>query len=227
MGAGWDLEYRTAPAIRYTGVVLAGGQSRRLGRDKRFLELEGRPLIAWVLERLAPLVDELLIVASDPTPLGTLGVPVVTDRFPGQGVLAGVHAGLAAAQGEWAFVVAADMPWLNPALLQAMSRLGGADEDAVVPRWRGELEPLHALYRPAVCAPAAEAALQRGERRVIAFYPAVRVRIMEESAVACWDPAGQSFSNINTAADWENALRRQFSSSNEIFLPEEPGQEQS
>lgn len=227
MNTGWETTCRAAPVIRYTGVVLAGGQSRRLGRDKRFLELHGRPLIAWVLERLAPLVEELLIVAPDPAPLVALGVPVVADRFPGQGVLAGVHAGLAAARGEWAFVVAADMPWLNPALLRAMSQLGGADEDAVVPRWRGELEPLHALYRPAVCAPAAEAALQRGERRVIAFYPAVRVRIMEEAAVAGWDPAGQSFSNINTADDWENALRRQSSSADAIFLPGKPRPEQS
>jgi molybdopterin-guanine dinucleotide biosynthesis protein A len=133
---------------------------------------------------------------------------IITDRYPGMGVLAGVHAGLAAARGEWAFVVAADMPLLNPDLLRAMAAAACEDCDIVVPRWRGNLEPLHALYRPAACAPAAEAALLRGQRRIIAFYDAVRVCAFEAAEVARYAPEGASFFNVNTPEDWAAARRR-------------------
>ena len=107
--------------LKFSGIILAGGTSRRLGQDKRFLSINGQPLIDRVLQRLRPLVGELLIVSREPEHFTDLGARVVVDRYPGMGVLAGVHAGLAAAQGDWAFVVAADLPFLNPALLRALA----------------------------------------------------------------------------------------------------------
>lgn len=195
--------------ITYSGVVLAGGSARRMGSDKRFLLLDGKPLMRRVLDCLRPLVAELIVATREPTLFADLPAQIVTDAYPGMGVLAGVHAGLAAARGEWAIVVAGDLPFLNPALLQAMMGLAQtAAADVIVPQWQGELEPLHALYRPAVCAPAAAAALQRNQRRIIAFYPDVRVHIMPQDEVAQYDPEGHSFFNINTPEDWELALRR-------------------
>lgn len=191
-----------------SGIILAGGASNRMGVDKRFLHIRDKPLILWVLEHLRPLVDEVIIAALEPARFDGLGARIVTDVYPGQGVLAGVHAGLAAARGEWAFVVAGDMPLLNPSLLQAMAHLAQESEaDIIVPQWQGGLEPLHALYRPSVCAPAAEAALQAGKRRIVAFYPDVRVHIMPQADVAQWDPEGHSFFNVNTPEDWERAMR--------------------
>ena len=80
-----------------TGIVLAGGASRRMGRDKAFLDLDGRPLIEVVIERIAQVCAEVLVVAGDARPYAGLGVPVVEDRFRGVGVLGGLHAGLEAA----------------------------------------------------------------------------------------------------------------------------------
>ncbi len=192
----------------WSGIVLAGGSSSRMGMDKRFLKVHAQPLIVWVIERLRALVDEVIVATRDPALFDGIEARVVTDVYPGRGVLAGLHAGLAAAQGEWAVIVAGDMPLLNRALLRAMMRLAqDSAADIVVPQWRGELEPLHALYRPSVCIPAAEAALQAGKRRLIAFYPDVRVHIIPQDEIARWDPEGHSFFNVNTPEDWSLAVR--------------------
>ncbi|MBN1920761.1 MAG: molybdenum cofactor guanylyltransferase [Anaerolineae bacterium] len=194
--------------MNFSGVVLAGGGGTRMGADKRFLPLGDRPLLSWTVERLRPLMDEMVLVTLDVTPFTDWNVRAVTDHFPGQGVLAGIHAGLATAYGTWALVVGGDMPLLNPALMIAMLRLTTTtDVDIIVPEWRGELEPLHALYRTATCAPAAEAALRGGKRRIVAFYPQVRVQVFPHAEIARWDPEGLSFFNVNTPDDWATARR--------------------
>jgi molybdopterin-guanine dinucleotide biosynthesis protein A len=105
-----------------TGLILAGGKSRRMGgRNKAFLELDGRPLIEIVIERMQSVCGEVVIVAGDPGPYAGLGVPVIEDRFRGVGVLGGMHAGLEAASHELALVVGCDMPFLNPGLLRAFA----------------------------------------------------------------------------------------------------------
>ena len=195
--------------MMWSGIVLAGGSSTRMGMDKRFMTIHAQPLVVWVIERLRALVDEVIVAALDPTMLDGLAARVVTDVYPGQGVLAGLHAGLTAARSAWAIAVAGDMPLLNPALLRAMMRLAeDSAADIVVPEWRGNLEPLHALYRPSVCAPAAEAALQAGKRRIVAFYSDMRVHIIPQDEIARWDPEGRTFFNVNTPEDWTLALQQ-------------------
>jgi molybdopterin-guanine dinucleotide biosynthesis protein A len=185
-----------------------------MGRDKRFLPIGGTFLLDWVLGRLRPLVAEVIVVTQDPAPLNGLDARVVTDRFPGMGVLAGVQAGLAAARHPWALVVAGDMPLLNRDLLRAMivrAKPASCDDalcDAIIPRWRSMLEPLHALYRTRTCAPAAEAALRRGDHRIVAFYPDIEICEMEKEVIQRWDPEGASFFNVNTPEDWATALSR-------------------
>ena len=193
--------------MHYSGIILAGGESQRMGQDKRFLPINGKPLIVWTVEQLRSLVEEIILVTLEPELLyrmcpqlvATPDVRVVADRYPGLGVLAGLQAGLAEAQGDWAFVVAGDMPMLNIALLYAMATLTRMERvDIIVPRWHGELETLHALYRPAFCASAAEAVLLQGRRRIISFYSTVRVRVVDEDDVARVDPEVNSFFNVNT-----------------------------
>ncbi len=191
------------PNLPLSGVVLAGGRSARLGRDKALLELEGRTLVARTLDALAQLTDDLVVVTSLAPRLFPPPARVITDRYVGAGVLAGVHAGLLAARGELAIVVACDMPFLNLDLLRHMVTLAH-ETDAVVPRWT-DVEPLHAIYRPAACLGPIERALARGERRIISFYHEVRVRYVERAEIARFDPQGLSFFNVNTAEDWERA----------------------
>jgi len=184
-----------------TGLVLAGGASRRLGRDKAFLELDGRPLIEIVVERMAQVCAEVLIVARDSQPYAGLGVRVAEDCYRGVGVLGGLHAGLEAATHELALAVGCDMPFLNPDLLRAFIAWSEGFDVAVLRR--GEhVEPLHAAYRR-TCLPALEAAIRAGERRIISFFPHVRVRYVTPAEVSALDPDLRSFRNVNTPEEWE------------------------
>jgi len=186
-----------------TGLILAGGASRRMGRNKAFLELGGRPLIEIVLERLAQVCAEVLIVAGDTAPYSGLGVPTVRDRFTGAGVLGGLHAGLEAASCELAIAVGCDMPFLNPDLLRAFVEWS-VGFDVVLLRREEEVEPLHATYRRTCLLPIEEA-IRAGRQRIISFFDRVRVRYLMPEEVIPLDPELRSFFNVNTPEEWERA----------------------
>ena len=174
-----------------------------MGRNKAFLELDGRSLIEIVIERMASVCAEVLIVAGDARPYATLGVPVIEDRFRGVGVLGGLHAGLKAASHDLVLAVACDMPFLNPDLLRAFTRLAEGFDVAVL-RQGENVEPLHAAYRRA-CLPAIETAIRAHRRRIISFFPHVRVRYVTVEDVAPFDPELRSFRNVNTPQELEAA----------------------
>ena len=188
-----------------TGIVLAGGASRRMGRNKAFLQLDGQTLIEIVIGRMAQVCAEVLIVAGDAQLYTGLGIPVIEDRFRGAGALGGLHAGLKVASHELALVVGCDMPFLNPNLLQAFVRWAEGF-DVVVLR-HGEqqyVEPLHGAYRR-TCLPAVETALHAERRRSISFFPQVRVRYVTPEDIAPFDLELRSFRNINTPEEWAAA----------------------
>jgi molybdopterin-guanine dinucleotide biosynthesis protein A len=186
-----------------TGLVLAGGASRRMGRDKAFLELGGRPLIQIVIERMLNVCAEVLVVSADSERYAGLGVPVVEDRFPGVGVLGGLHAGLGAAASDLSLVVGCDMPFLNPDLLRAFA-VWAEGYDVALLRQDGQVEPLHAAYRR-TCLPAMEAVIHAGRRRIVSFFHRVNVRYVSVQEVVPMDPQLASFRNVNTPDDWEKA----------------------
>jgi len=186
-----------------TAAVLAGGASRRMGRDKAFLRLDGEFLIEVVLDHVAQVCDEVLIVGGDPRLYGQFGPPVVADRYPGVGVLAGLHAALEVATYGCILAVGCDMPFLKPDLLRAF--VGWAEGyDVVILRQGRQVEPLHAVYRRA-CLPAIERAIRAGERRIVSFFSSVRVRYVSEEEVVPFDPRLTSFRNVNTPEEWRAA----------------------
>ena len=189
--------------MRLAGVILAGGKSRRMGRDKSLLMLQGETLVARTVRTLAQLSDDLILVTNTPDQFTGLSVTLTGDVIPGGGALSGIHAGLVAARSEWALVVACDMPFLNLDLLRYMAGLTPGHA-AVVPRWQGELETLHTLYSRQ-CLPAIEPILRRGGGRIIEFYERVNVRYVKPSEIARFDPQGLSFYNINSPEDWTRA----------------------
>jgi len=186
--------------VPVTGVVLAGGASRRIGRNKAFLELAGRPLIAHVLDRMAEVCQEVLIVANDVSLYADLGVRVVPDVFPGVGVLGGLHAGLRAARHDLILAVGCDMPFLNPALLRAFA-VWAKGYDVVALRQGEQVETLHAAYRRTCLGPMEEA-IRSGQRRIISFFPQVRVRYVAPEDIFPLDPDLRSFRNVNTPEEW-------------------------
>lgn len=191
-----------------SGIVLAGGRSRRLGRDKALETIGGQVLIRRVIDRLSQVTDGVSVVVADHTQAETLPLDnrqqVVLDRYPGGGSLGGIFSGLQAASQDWGVVVACDMPFLNLNLIRRMLELReGAD--AVVPVLAGRVEPTHAVYSK-VCLPFMEQLLQANDLKVSLFFDKVRVVYLPEADMAALDPDGLSFFNVNSPADLERAL---------------------
>ncbi len=186
-----------------SGAILAGGKSRRMGRDKSRLALGGETLVARTSRVIGALSDDVLIVTNTPEDYSELGTRLVRDAIPGGGALSGIHAALLAARHALVLVVACDMPFLNPDLLRYLAGLA-AGYDVVVPRWRGESEPLHAIYARS-CLPAIEPLLEQGGGRIVELYARVRTRHVEPEEIACFDPEGLSFFNVNSPEDWARA----------------------
>ncbi len=201
-------------------MVLAGGQSRRMGEDKAWVEIGGRPLIGRVLDVVTTLSDDVMVVGAHGRRYAALGVRLVEDAFPGQGSLIGIYSGLRAARHQRALCVACDMPFLNPHLLAHMIELSSG-YDAVIPyldpeppvpgtEWDAArthlLHPLCAVYSR-TCLPAIERALQDGDLRAIAFFDRVRVRYLTLPEVERFDPEHRSFLNVNTPDEVQAARR--------------------
>jgi len=191
-----------------SGVILAGGQSRRLGRDKAVEPVGGQPLIRRVIESVSPISSEIVVVVADRArgealPLAE-GHRVALDIYPGKGSLGGIFSGLTAVQQEWGLVVACDMPFLNLELLRYMMSLR-EDVDAVVPVLEGRPEPTHALYSRA-CLPYIEERLKADDLKIARFFDEVRVKYVPEEAISRFDPDYLSFFNINSQSDLDKAL---------------------
>lgn len=191
-----------------TGIIIAGGQSRRLGYDKRQLRLwgaHGPTLLEQTVATLAPLCAEVVVVLNDPEAWRHLPVRLVPDCVRDAGALGGLAAGLAAITTPRALVVAADMPFLQPTLLQALVDLPCAAQ-VLIPRApttmhnRAGLEPLHAIY-DGTCLPTLRAALDRGERRLVTALSSLTRCVVETATWMRYDPQGRAFFNLNTPAD--------------------------
>ncbi len=181
-------------------VIQAGGRSSRMGRDKGLVELAGKPLIEWVIGRIHDLGDETIITTNAPADYAYLGLRMAIDAEPGAGALPGLLTALQAARGEFALVVACDMPFLNHELLAHQIAIA-PNADVVVPQWDDRYQTMHTVYRRDACLAAVSAALERGEKRMISFYGDLRVHAVPATTVARFDPEGHTFFNVNTPED--------------------------
>jgi molybdenum cofactor guanylyltransferase len=190
--------------VSCTGVILAGGGATRFGgAPKGLAQVGNMRIVDRVAAALRDSTDALLMIANSPDASTWLrDVPTHPDVRPGTGALGGLHAALAHA-GAPILLVAWDMPFVPSALLRALRTRGEAGADAVLPESDGSrrgVEPLCAWYAPS-CLPAIEAALDAGERRVVAFHDAVRVERLPLAEVAALGDPARMFSNVNTPDD--------------------------
>ena len=188
-----------------TGVLLAGGKSRRMGEDKRYLVVGEETLIERGLSVLRSIFQEVLVViAQDSPPLG-VDAKVVRDLVPECGSLGGLYTGLMQAATPWIFVVACDMPFLDQAVIaQFTSRRAAAD--IVMAKLGTRLHPMHALYGKQ-CLPVLEQMIQARQLKIqeLVSYSSLRVQYVTEVDLLTIDPAGHSFQNVNTPQDLEAA----------------------
>ncbi|HWH31606.1 MAG TPA: molybdenum cofactor guanylyltransferase [Egibacteraceae bacterium] len=176
-----------------TGLVLAGGRSTRMGRDKALLAWDGTPLVDRVAEVLAECCDEVLIASGDGTRLGR--PHEIADAVPSAGPLGGLLAGMEAAAQPLVAVVAVDMPHASAGVLRALAGALG-DAGAAVPLVEGRTHPLHAVYR-ASCAATVRACLDEGQRSVMGLLARIDVREAGPEVWGSADPAGRFATNIN------------------------------
>jgi len=181
-----------------TGVVFAGGQGRRMGGvDKGLVELDGRALVAHVIERLAPQVGELVINANQNRDrYAAFGYPVVADVIPDfAGPLAGLHAAMAAATTPYVVTSPCDSPFLPADLVARLAlALAATPLDLAVARTFDQPHPVFSLVRTDV-RPHLEAFLRGGGRKIDAWYATLRVTDVR------FDDEADAFRNINTAAE--------------------------
>lgn len=195
-------EQKPANRVRgVTGVILAGGRSSRMGSNKALLPRQGLRFIELIHRTLAELFDEVIVVTNTPEQYLFLPCRKVPDLYPGKGVLAGIHSGLAHSGNDGIFVVACDMPHLNVQLIRHLCTISDG-ANIVIPATGKGFEPLHALYRKG-CLPALEELL-RGESssRVVALLSRVSVKELLPEEIAVFDPGFSSFTNINTPEEY-------------------------
>jgi molybdopterin-guanine dinucleotide biosynthesis protein A len=190
-----------------SAAALAGGQSRRMGADKALLPLVpgGQPMLGVVLERLSEVADDVFVVANDEARYAPLGARIVPDLQRDVGALGGIQAAIASSLHEHCLVVACDMPFLSRPLLRRMAG-EPRDYDVLVPLIPGEsrqrddglvFQTLHAIYGKR-CLPFIAKRIAEGKKQVVGFFEDVRVRTLDVTEIARWDPNLRSFFNANT-----------------------------
>ena len=189
------------PTEGIAGIVLAGGRNSRMGgRDKAFLTVDGETVMARTLRVLRSCFDEVLVVSNQPEKYDRFGVAVAVDEMPNLGPLGGLHAGLGRVEAPYAFVTACDMPFLRAEpirfLVEQIVSGAGADE-AVVPAWDGDIEPLHAVYATHL-RPRISAAVNEGARSMRDFLPFAKTRYIDQAVMETVGGAEESFRNVNT-----------------------------
>ncbi len=186
-----------------TGIILAGGENKRMGVDKAFLTVAGIPMIEHVLRTLGSVVHQIIIVTNSPERYQAYDARVVTDRLDRRGPLTGIYSGLSSSGSEYNVVVACDMPFLNAGLLSYLMELAPG-YDAVVPAFGELTEPLHAVYSKRLL-PVLEERIRDDERRIQGIFGRANVRYVTEKEISRFDPERRSFINLNTPQQYKEA----------------------
>jgi molybdenum cofactor guanylyltransferase len=189
-----------------TGCLVAGGKSRRMGRDKRFLQLGGISLMERSLRILETLFQEVIIVLSEPIPgWSESRHRVAYDAVANCGSLGGLYTGLMEAASPRIFAVACDMPFLNAEVIRYLTGLD-SDADIVGARLQAGLQPMHAVYSKR-CGPALQRMARSSDLKIQRLFedPLLRVRVVGESDLIGLDPDLRSFRNINTPGEYDLA----------------------
>ncbi len=190
------------------GIILAGGMSRRLGRNKAVEEFNGSPLISHVIDRISLITNETIIVVNNQERASQLPLPdsakVAIDIYPDKGSLGGIFTGLSASESHWGIVVACDMPFLNTQLLEHMLSLRNGSY-AIVPVLSNRPEPIHAIYSK-YCLSKIQHKIENDDLKISGLFEQIKVKWVSEDTIDAYDPNHISFFNINTQKDLDTAI---------------------
>jgi molybdopterin-guanine dinucleotide biosynthesis protein A len=197
-----------------TGLVLSGGESSRMGREKGLVNLNGDPMVSYVVNSMLDLVDEIIIsVGKGRAQLydeySEIGFEIVEDNEPGFGPIQGVVSAMRKMRGDYVIVGPCDTPFLKPEICRlVLSKAEG--KDGAVPIVKGMYESLHGAYRKGTALKAFEDVLAKGAGRLVDVYDRLDIARVEENELRAVDPELDSFWNLNEPDDLaraENKLR--------------------
>jgi len=191
--------------MHITGVILAGGQSRRMGRDKAFLPFGTGVLVERVIEVLQQVTEELLLITNTPEPYLRFGLPMASDVLPGAGSLGGIYSGLMHAKTPYSLCLACDMPFVKPEFLRVLCEMA-SEADVVIPKNADDFQTLCAVYAQA-CREPIRQKIDAGRLKITGFFDQVRVHVIEGELLARYDPHDLMFFNANTPEEYAEAQR--------------------
>ena len=191
-------------SISVTGIILAGGKSRRFGENKALSIFRGERLIERLIRSVREITDELLIVTNTPDDFAFLDLPMVGDLIPDCGSLGGIYTGLKTMQTRYGLCIACDMPFVQPAFIRYMVEFTNDSYDVIVPRSDHAFDLMCAVYGTA-CVTPIEEKLSSGDLKITRFYDQVRVKTITAEDTDLFTP--RMLFNVNTQTDYEAALR--------------------
>lgn len=187
---------RCTALLNISIIILAGGKSSRMQEEKAFVMIDDQRLIDQTVAKARNCFREVIVVTNNPEAYRYLDIVITSDVFPGEGPLAGIHAGLIKASFPHSLVVACDMPFASLELGVFMAR-EATGYDVVVPVMDGGFQPLHAVYSKG-CIPVIEAQLQKKVRKTTSIYEHLKVKIINEEQLQQWGISPWAFFNVNT-----------------------------
>ena len=194
-----------------SGYVLAGGGSTRFGRDKALVEIGGEPMLLRMSSLLSDVTKEVNVIAASHK-YAALGITGISDRWEGQGPLAGIITALQTTEEigggtEWNLIVGCDMPFLTRDWLTYFAeRAHASSAEVVAPRSAQGLEPLCSCWRTS-SAPKLQQVFEDGTRKITEAMKHLHMEVVDQVEWKRFDTTGRLFWNMNTAADYDEAKR--------------------
>jgi molybdopterin-guanine dinucleotide biosynthesis protein A len=189
--------------MQVTGVILAGGQSRRMGQDKAFLPFGKGLLIERVIEVVQQVTADVILITNTPERYQRFGLPMFSDVIAEAGSLGGIYTGLVSTKTPYSLCLACDMPFVKPTFLRFLCRTA-AEADVVIPRNAEDFQPLCAVYSQ-VCRDPIRHKIEVGQLKITGFFDQVRVRVIDGDLLTRYDPPDVMFFNANTPEEYAKA----------------------
>jgi molybdenum cofactor guanylyltransferase len=190
--------------VKATGIILAGGNSSRMGANKALLKIGNTTVIEKIVEEMKMITNELIVVTNTFDDFQFLGLPLVADVRKGLGPLAGLEAGLMASSNESNMITACDMPFVSQSLGRTLLQ-HLATYEAVVPRVDGGLHPLFAAYRKS-CLTEIQYSLDHNQLSIRSFYDRIHLKVLDESSSKI-EFDSMSLFNMNEPKEYEKAVQ--------------------
>ncbi|KPU26718.1 molybdenum cofactor guanylyltransferase [Caloranaerobacter sp. TR13] len=185
-----------------SAVVLAGGKSTRMGFDKQLLNINGKRLISWIIEKLKDEFNDIIIVSNKPQYYSEVDCRIVSDIIKGMGPLSGIHSGLMNAKSQYVYFIACDMPVININYIKHMKKcLDNGNYHGCITQVNDWIEPLNAFYSKSIIS-AIECQLNRGRRSVFSLVKSLDFYIVNEVIARKFSPDWDMFINLNTIEEF-------------------------